>query len=242
MTAQTALPSHVAKLIVDLRAVTKTSPRRAEPAFVAGWRQKMGELLEPKSWSPERPNAIDLLVEQYSPAEPPEFRRTIRSMAEHSLDYFIGPKSVSTNGYDAACRAIEAVVETYDRERLALLRARFNRGEDLPWQSLLPLEPEEIPQRFIERDFAGCGGHLRYTEYDHEDAVTRTLVQQPYYRLEPGEDIKWSAVRDAFFADVPPETLILTESRKVVGRVKDVVGWLGEPLPGSNMYLERTDR
>jgi hypothetical protein len=95
-----------------------------------------------------------------------------------------------------------------------------NRIELEPWGSLTPVA--SIPTVFIEQDFAGFGGHLRYTIYP----TGETLVQQPFYRRE-WKLTQWKDTRDAFFKQVPPDTLILTVSRKRVGTASQAIGFDG---------------
>ncbi len=84
------------------------------------------------------------------------------------------------------------------------------------WESLIQLS--EFPVEFVERDFAGTGGHLRYT---HRPSG-KTLVQQPFYQLKG-----WCEARDAFFSNYSPDLQIVTSSLKLMGTVAQAVGFQG---------------
>lgn len=89
----------------------------------------------------------------------------------------------------------------------------------------VPTPIASMPTEYIERDFAGWGGHLRYTYYRFgTNPKMLTLVQQPFYKSTYANGKKWIAERDKFFAQFYRDLPVITPRKMLYGHISDIVG------------------
>lgn len=129
-------------------------------------------------------------------------------------------------GYCARCVKIYSYrfiggVTDFPRGEFMVHRDYITTGFDSEQAAQDALD-KEMAKAYVEVDYAGMGGYLRYTVCP----FGTTLVQQPFYREECKLDL-WKERHDKFLRALPPTAQLRALSGNVLGTVADAIGFDG---------------